>query len=607
VPGAKPSCRTCLIGVLTAVATTVTLLPVARAAQLRVGIEDPAAGGPLTADDGPVEIRGRAELFGPRNLDLFLVVDTSKSLQRSDPDDLRRAGARALTSNLLALGRTRIGIIDYDARARVVAPLTDRREPLLAGLDSLDQHGKTNLAAGIELALDGFAKPRADTTRAILLISDGHSDDEKARRAAEEARERGVVIHGVLVGGDIEGEALLRELAATTRGTFVRLTDPARLTREFLDLRATGVTDVSIRVDGGEPVVGQIAGARFRGFVPLGAGEHRIVARAKGPGGAVGEGSITVTVRAPGCAELVVRATRDGAEVLSLAERNVLIVLDSSNSMWVRMQGDSKLEIAQQTLEELLGSLPPDLRVGLRVYGHRHRYERRDCEDSELLVPLGSGSRRPIVTAIEGLEPRGQTPLAFSLAQAAGDFERAGGERAILLVTDGIESCAGDPVAAVRGLQADGPLPVHVIFFGLPAESDEDAEALRAIADASGGRFLHARSRRELFDALVGSVGTAFSVHRADREVAASTLGADDPVRLEPGDYTVRLASDPPFSAPVTLSGRERLTLTIDVRGGQMLPSGKITPAEYSSCEEARPLDPSADGAETSAAEAGGS
>ena len=75
-------------------------------------------------------------------------------------------------------------------------------------------------------------------------------------------------------------------------------------------------------------------------------------------------------------------------------------------------------------------------------------------------------------------------------------------------------------------------VPVHVIFFGLPAESDEDAEALRAIADASGGRFLHARSGQELFDALVGTVGTAYSVHLGDREVSASTLGAEEPVRL---------------------------------------------------------------------------
>jgi hypothetical protein len=141
-----------------------------------------------------------------------------------------------------------------------------------------------------------------------------------------------------------------------------------------------------------------------------------------------------------------------------------------------------------------------------------------------------------------------------------------------------------------------------VIFFGLPAESDEDAEALRAIADASGGRFLHARSGQELFDALVGTVGTAFSVHLGDREVSGSTLGAEDPIRLESGDYTIRLASEPPFSTPVTLSGRERLTLTIDVQGSQMRPSGKITPADYSTCEDVAP-EPDAGGAEASGTE----
>lgn len=562
--------------------------PAARAGQLRIEIDDPAADGPLTAMDAPVEVRGSAQIFGARRgLDLFLVLDTSKSLRRTDPDDHLGAGARALAWNLLALGHTRIGIVDFDSEGRIATPLTTRRDQIRDALDALDQQGRSNLAAGLRKALEGFEKDaEPGSARVVLLFSDGRSDAAEVRRASRQARQQGVAVHAILVGSDSGGEALLREVAAQTRGTFRRLTDPARLTPAFLDLRTTGVEEVALVVNGGEPVPAQIAGSRFYALLRLPAGESRIVARATSPAGATAEDAIRVTVRAPGCAELELRATRDGKETLSLAERNVEIVLDASNSMWGRMQDLTKLDVAQQALHQLVSSLPPDLRIGLRAYGHGHRHELRQCEDSELLVPLRPGSREAIRKAIAGLEPRGQTPLAHSLEQVARDFDGLRGERAVVLVTDGLESCGGDPVAAASRLQKDGALPVHVIGFGLAGEADEDAASLRAIAKASGGRFLSARSARELRDALAGTVGTAFRVQREGSEVAAGVLGGDEPVRLEAGDYTVELEGFPPLRTPVTLASGERLTLTIEIEKERARPSARSTPTGYSACAQ---------------------
>ena len=588
--------RPSLLVLVAAILLASAALPTAHAGQLRVSLEDPAPDPVLTAGGAPVEIRGRAEILGSQaGLDLFLVLDSSKSLRRTDPDKQLGAGARTLAWNLLALGRTRIGVVDVDTESRMLAPLTTRTDLIFEALGTLDQKGKSNLAAGIRMALEGFEKDaEPGSTRAVLLFTDGLADAGELLHASWVARDRGVAIHTVLLGFETSGEWLLREIAAKTRGTFLRMTDPARLSPAFLDLRTTGVEEVTLAVNGGEPVAAQIAGASFHGRLQLAVGENRIVARAAGPTGATAEDVVTLTVRAPGCAELELRATRDGKETASLAERNVEIVLDASNSMWGRMQDRTKLEVARQALEALVPSLPPDLRIGLRAYGHRHRHELRKCEDSELLVPLGPGSQERIREAIAGLQPRGQTPLAHSLREVARDFEGLRGERAVVLVTDGIESCGGDPVAAARDLQGDGALPVHVIGFGLSNHADEDTASLRAIAETSGGRFLTARNARELRDALAGTVGTAFRVHRDGREVAAGTLGGDAPLRLEAGSYTVHLNGTPPFSTPVTLASGERLTLTIEIEDDGARPAERSVPTVYTACGDSPTTYPAA-------------
>ena len=83
---------------------------------------------------------------------------------------------------------------------------------------------------------------------------------------------------------------------------------------------------------------------------------------------------------------------------------------------------------------------------------------------------------------------------------------------AVVLVTDGIESCGGDPAASAGALQGEGRFPVHVIGFGLSGAENADLDSLRAIADASGGRFITAGNARELRDALApGAAGPACS------------------------------------------------------------------------------------------------
>ena len=199
-------------------------------------------------------------------------------------------------------------------------------------------------------------------------------------------------------------------------------------------------------------------------------------------------------------------------------------------------------------------------------------------------MPFSDYNREPIRAAVSGLRPTGQTPIAFALDQAARDFGSLASDRAVVLVTDGIESCGGDPARAARDLAAQG-IMVHVIGFGLGNAADEDTWSLQAIANASGGRYVTAGSAEELKEALAATVATSFSVYKGDLEVANGSLGADQTMYLPEGDYRVELHSSPPQIVPVTLAPRDRVALTLEKVREKVYHVADVGQIEHRSCE----------------------
>ena len=136
----------------------------------------------------------------------------------------------------------------------------------------------------------------------------------------------------------------------------------------------------------------------------------------------------------------------------------ILFVFDASNSMNGYWAGERKIESATRllsaTLEEIY--LFENLEIGLRVYGHqtKHVQGQQDCDDTELVVPIGSGNNLIISKELSRITPQGTTPIARSLEKAAGDFSDCPNCRnVIILITDGIEACDEDPCAVSKALQ----------------------------------------------------------------------------------------------------------------------------------------------------------
>jgi Ca-activated chloride channel family protein len=135
----------------------------------------------------------------------------------------------------------------------------------------------------------------------------------------------------------------------------------------------------------------------------------------------------------------------------------ILFVLDASGSMNAQWGNDqSRMDVAKNILTRLVDSLRvnPKLELALRVYGHRYSRQSNNCNDSQLEVPFGMNNHSAIISEIKDLTPRGVTPITYSLLQAANDFPPRSGYRNILiLITDGVESCGGDPCEASISLQ----------------------------------------------------------------------------------------------------------------------------------------------------------
>lgn len=170
----------------------------------------------------------------------------------------------------------------------------------------------------------------------------------------------------------------------------------------------------------------------------------------------------------------------------------ILFVFDGSQSMFGQWQSGMKIDVAKKMMNELLDSLQtvPNLELALRCYGHQSQYissSQRDCKDTKLEVPFYKNNITAIKNKISSLTPKGTTPIAYSLEQTGNDFPKCDDCRnIIILITDGIEECDGDPCAVSAALQKNGIiLKPFVIGVGLDSDIMKQFDCVGNYYDAS--------------------------------------------------------------------------------------------------------------------------
>ena len=134
----------------------------------------------------------------------------------------------------------------------------------------------------------------------------------------------------------------------------------------------------------------------------------------------------------------------------------ILFMVDMSGSMLAKWENSTRMQVAKDMLSKLVDSLQQyqNLELALRVYGHLSPLAQNNCQDSKLEVPFSENNEKQIITRINQITPKGNTPITYSLTQSAKDFPTDKNARnVIIMITDGVESCGGDPCAASVALQ----------------------------------------------------------------------------------------------------------------------------------------------------------
>ena len=166
----------------------------------------------------------------------------------------------------------------------------------------------------------------------------------------------------------------------------------------------------------------------------------------------------------------------------------ILFLLDGSGSMLAEWGPTLKINVAKRFLAQFVDSLrnDPDLELALRVYGHQYHRKYQRCDDSRLEVPFGRDNHTQLIQKLNQVNPQGTTPLAYSLEQAASDFpEDDNARNIIIIITDGIESCDGDPCKVSLELQKQNIfLRPFIIGIGMEKSFDEQFGCMGQYFDA---------------------------------------------------------------------------------------------------------------------------
>jgi hypothetical protein len=202
--------------------------------------------------------------------------------------------------------------------------------------------------------------------------------------------------------------------------------------------------------------------------------------------------------------------------------RSVSLVLDASGSMTAKLpDGQTRIDAAKKAVVDLVGRMDGTTRLALRAYGHQSPANQKNCKDTELLVDFApiSSTRNEVIATAQALHARGYTPITLALTAAAQDLAaEESSERIVVLVSDGQETCAGDPCIAARALAAaDAKLVIHTIGFGVGAAARTQ---LQCIANVARGSYFDANSAA----GLASTLGKAVQTKAAEQTKAGTTV-----------------------------------------------------------------------------------
>lgn len=482
-----------------------------RASDIRFHLQDEAGRRVLLERDGPrvattehwqaVVEPGRTYRLGLEQpiMSVYVSFDTSASIDPWLP--ALRAAVRAFADDVTP-GFEAVRIVPFEEEP-LFEGWSDQPYIIGGGIDAWTHpSGSSSMASSLLNALDDLEK--RDGTRAILLLGDavGGGFATLGGIPADRLEAVGARLYAVHLGGiddPFVSTDIMHDLVAAGDGTYQYAVTQGDMDRAFdrmaTQLRRPAAYAVSYGTSNVEhlPATLQVLPAEGTS-VPIG-------------GGAAVE-----------------------------------LILDTSGSMLVLLDGWTRISWAQETLVKLVNqALPVGLPVALRTF----KAKKKSC-DTVLTVPLGPLDREAMVGVINGLKVNKgtRTPLGGALANVLGDMEGVTGPRVVVLVTDGQETCKGDPEGEVRTL-IDAGVEATINIVGFALDDPKVKADMASWAELGGGSFFDAQDSESLLAGVTAALQAPFRVYdQAGAQVASGIVGGQ-PVELPAGIYRVEVLTDP--------------------------------------------------------------
>ncbi|MEL7125451.1 MAG: vWA domain-containing protein [Pseudomonadota bacterium] len=199
---------------------------------------------------------------------------------------------------------------------------------------------------------------------------------------------------------------------------------------------------------------------------------------------------------------------------------DAMIVFDGSGSMaemGFNQIDEPRIFEARRAVRTALPQVAPFRRIGLIIYGPGGAGGVGECSGIELRFGPRVDAADDVIASVDDLQPQGRTALTEAVALAAETLRAPPEPGTVVLVTDGKETCGGQPCALAADLSGTG-LTVHVIgfkvrgeHFGWESEGDTDyvtsVSVAKCLADRTGGEYVNTETVDELIAAMNRTLG----------------------------------------------------------------------------------------------------
>lgn len=184
-----------------------------------------------------------------------------------------------------------------------------------------------------------------------------------------------------------------------------------------------------------------------------------------------------------------------------------VLILDASGSMNQADAPGPRIDAAKTAARGLVDALPDDATVGLETYGmgtgSTESEHDAGCQDVQRVIALGPLNRDEMRAHVDGLNASGYTPIGLALDRAAAQLPADDSAQAIVLVSDGEDTCDSAPCDRASQIKHTHPqLVISTVGFKTDGPASDQ---LKCIAAATGGIFVQAANASQLAARLIAT------------------------------------------------------------------------------------------------------